>query len=82
MLGVGQEVAHGNPAHRRLVPTVPDPLELVGQHAQLRVGQIAQLQQDGDAHDALRTVQCVAKVGVQLRVVAKDLYLLNGGETC
>uniref|UniRef100_A0A182IKF7 Uncharacterized protein n=1 Tax=Anopheles atroparvus TaxID=41427 RepID=A0A182IKF7_ANOAO len=68
-------VTHGDAPHRRLVAAVPDPVELIGQHPQLRVGEVAQLQQDSYADDPLRPEQRVAKVGVQLRVVAKHLDL-------
>uniref|UniRef100_A0A182QYB3 Uncharacterized protein n=1 Tax=Anopheles farauti TaxID=69004 RepID=A0A182QYB3_9DIPT len=75
VFGVGEKVAYRNPAHRRLVAPVPDPLELIRQHAQLGIGKVTQLQQHRNTDDTLRPVQRIAEVGVQLRVVAEDLDL-------
>lgn len=75
VLRVRQQIPHGQPPHERFVTAEPDLVQLVRQHAQLRVGQVAQLEENGEADDALRPVQGFTEVGVQLRVVAEDLDL-------
>lgn len=40
---VGQQSAYGEPLHKDLIATVTNALQLVGQHAQLGIGEVAQL---------------------------------------
>lgn len=41
---VRQQASDGEPLHEGLVASVPDPLQLIGEHAQLRVGKVSQLE--------------------------------------
>lgn len=46
VFGVRQEAPNREPAHGRLVTAESDSLQLVGQHAELGVGEVAQLEWD------------------------------------
>lgn len=43
VVGVGQQPAYGEPLHKDLIAAVTNALQLVGQHAQLGIGEVAQL---------------------------------------
>lgn len=40
---IGQQSAYGEPLHKDLVAAIADTLQLVGQHAQLGIGEVSQL---------------------------------------
>lgn len=88
VIRVGHQAAYREALDEGLVAAIADAFQLIGQHAQLRIGQIAQLQnrcesekatsrkarereltylqQNGDADNALGTIQGIREICIQL----------------
>lgn len=71
----GHEVHDRQAVQRRVATAILDQVTLAGQLKQLRVHILAQLHEDSDRSQAVRTFGRVREVLIQIRVVGEKLYL-------